>query len=391
MNVEPGAMGARLRAARTRLGLSQRALCAAADVSQSTIHRLETGVQTKATLADLDRLAIALGVTLEFLLYGVSVREEVRAAARCANGADVDQALEYGIALLELDDALDGIGSELRQERVHRLVTPMGSGTPKQAEDLAGQVRQVLGLSVAPISELDEVIEELTGVDVGAAPLPDGVSGVVLEHQRRDTALLIVNSDEVAHRQRFTMAHELGHLLFGDPAHVHTLTSFRSPAENRCDEFARTLLIPREGVRAWAERVYGPVKRPLIDTRHVALLARHFGVSPEVAAIQLDRMRLRRHRALPSGRTLAHRHGWGAQYDTEQAAARQPRPPRRLLDRAIEAYQSGNLGIGAIARLQCRSVAEVERELTEAGITAQPAVRRADMATLLARAATPPS
>jgi Predicted Zn peptidase len=390
MDVDLVAVGTRLHDARIRIGLSQRALGDAAGVSQSTVHRVEAGARTRVTLVELDRLAQALGVTLEELLYGSSVRDRIRAAARCTDGAQIQPALEHVIALLELDDRLDGAVTGLRQTRLWARVEPPSSGTPRaRAEVLAGQVREILGLGVAPIAQLAEVVEVLTGVDVGTAPLPDGVSGVCAVDPQRETVILLINSDEVADRQRFTLAHELGHLLFGDPAHVHTVSTSRTSAEVRCDEFARNLLLPKSGVLAWLEQVRRVTGQHLLDRRQVALLTRHFGVTPEVVSIQLDRMKLR-HAALtpmPSGRALAHRYGWGAQYEQDQVAARQPRVPRRLLDRAIEACQAGRLGVSVIARLQGRPVAEVEQELTGAGITARPAVRRADVAALVTRAA----
>jgi transcriptional regulator with XRE-family HTH domain len=82
MTVDLVATGARVRAARERAGLSQRALHVASGVSRLTLHRLESGVHTTLTLADMDRLAQGLGVTLEDLLYGSPVRERVQAAAR---------------------------------------------------------------------------------------------------------------------------------------------------------------------------------------------------------------------------------------------------------------------------------------------------------------------
>jgi hypothetical protein len=122
----------------------------------------------------------------------------------------------------------------------------------------------------------------------------------------------------------------------------------------------------------------------------MALLARHFGASPDVTRIQLDRMGLLsgrlRDAGLPSGRRWAYRYGWGPQFDSDQAAAGQPRVPRRLLDRSVEAYRHGKLGIADLAKRQDRPVAQLEQALTEAGVFAKPVVRRADVDALVARA-----
>jgi Zn-dependent peptidase ImmA (M78 family)/transcriptional regulator with XRE-family HTH domain len=389
MDVDLVATGERVRAARLKAGLSQRALHEQCGLSQPTLQRLESGTPTRVGLEDLDHLAGLVSVSLQDLLYGSAVRERVKVAARSNGAIAVASAQDHAVELLELDDRLDAAVEGLRQ----RLITPdlsvPTSGTsPARGRVLAGNARAALGLGIGPIFDLPEVLEQLTGVDVGSAPMPDGVSGVCATDPARATSLVLVDSNEVADRQRFTLAHELGHLLFGDRAHVGPADGRRSPLELRCDEFARNLLIPQDGVTAWLTRSVGKAERSLVDERTVARLARHFGVTPDAARVQLDRMHLLQATmtSLPSGRTLAYRYGWGPAFDSEQAAANQPRVPRRLLDRAVEAYRVGRLGVNALARLQGRPVADVELALADAGIVVQPVVRKANMDALLARA-----
>ncbi|HEY2578943.1 MAG TPA: XRE family transcriptional regulator [Streptosporangiaceae bacterium] len=393
MDVDLTAVGARVRAARERAGLSQRNVESEAGVSQSTLHRVETGKRTNATLADFDRLAQALGVGLDELLYGSAVEARVLGAARtsgCTDGA-VRTALEQGIELLKLDDWLDAVVTCLRQEATHPVLEIPAAGSPQERGHVAAErVREALGLGSAPIADLVETVEHFSGVDVGTMPLPPGVSGICATDPERATSVVLVNSNDVVERQRFTLAHELGHLLFGDKTHVDALDCERSPQEVLCDEFARHLLIPEKGVRMWLNHVAPTGGTSHIDERVMALLARHFGASPEATRIQLDRMGLLfgqlRDAALPSGRRWAYRYGWGPQFDSDQAAAGQPRVPRRILDRAIEAYREGKLGISALAKLQDRPVSQIEQALTDADIFVKPDVRRADVAALVARA-----
>jgi Zn-dependent peptidase ImmA (M78 family)/transcriptional regulator with XRE-family HTH domain len=393
MDVDLVAVGARVRAARERAGLSQRDLELRAAISQPTLHRVETGKRTSVTLTDLDRLAQALGVGLDELLYGSAVEARVLAAARAGGCTDdgLRTALEQGIELLKLDDRLDAVVPRLQQEFAYKkLDVPAAGGGQERGRAAAGQVREALGLGSGPIADLADAVEHLTGADVGTLPLPSGVSGVCATDPERSTSIVLVNSTDVAERQRFTLAHELGHLLFGDKTHVDSIDGERSPREVLCDEFARNLLIPQEGVRAWLDHVADAAGRPHVNERTMALLARHFGASPEATRIQLDRMGLLdgdlKDAGLPTGRRWAYRYGWGPQFDSDQAAAGQPRVPRRILDRAVEAYREGKLGIGALAKLQDRSVAQIEQALTEAGVFVKPAVRRADVAALVARA-----
>lgn len=66
-----------------------------------------------------------------------------------------------------------------------------------------------------------------------------------------DGALIAVNADHVETRQRFTIAHELGHHLLGHTERFHLDLSDGSPAEynyrleRAANEFAADLLMPR--------------------------------------------------------------------------------------------------------------------------------------------------
>lgn len=389
MDVDLAAAGTRVRVARERAGLSQRDLHARTGISQPTLHRVETGQRTNATLTDFDRLAQALDIGLDELLYGSAVEARVLAAARTSGCADdaLRSALDEAIELLKLDDRLDAVVATLRQEPACQAPQfPVGGSVQERGRIAAGRVREVLGVGSGPIADLVEAAEYLTGADVGTVPLPSGVPGVCVTDPERSTSIILVSSTDVAERQRFTLAHELGHLLSGDKTHVDGVDGERSSREMLCDEFARQLLIPEDGVRARLSRVGSG-----FDDRVMALLARYYGVSPEVTRIQLGRMGLLpaelREAGLPSGRRWAYRYGWGPQFDSDQAAAGQSRVPRRILDRAVEAYRGGKLGIGALAKLQDRSVPQVEQALAEAGVVVRPAIRRADVSALVARAA----
>jgi transcriptional regulator with XRE-family HTH domain len=389
MEIDLALVGDRARSARERSGLTQRDVEAASGVSQSMVHRIEIGKRTTATLEEFDRLAQAVGIGLEELLYGSAVEARVLAAARASGGTDVAvcAATRLGVELLMLDDRLDAAVTGLRQEARRLVLDIPESGTvQEQGRAAARTVRDALRLGEAPIADVAGVIEDLTGTDVGTAALPAGVSGVCVTDPERATSIILVDSTHTAERQRFSLAHELGHLLFGNSTHVDAASTERTPREILCDEFARHLIIPESGIRAWLSvNCAGEV-----DERAMALLARHFGASPDVTRIQLDRMNLL-HGALgdsplPTGRRWAYQYGWGPQYDACQAAAAQPKVPRRILDRAMAAYRDGRLGITALARIQDRSVPELELALTEAGVTVKRVIRRADVTALVAQA-----
>jgi hypothetical protein len=89
-----------------------------------------------------------------------------------------------------------------------------------------------------------------------------------------DDNVLTVNADHARTRQRFTMAHELGHLvLHGDGTDDNS--------EREADQFASALLIPREMLR-----------HAVAEIQDIDLLRRRFNVSREALWIALKEARL---------------------------------------------------------------------------------------------------
>ena len=391
--VDPQAVAVRVRDARARLGLSQTALASRATVSQATVSRIESA-DRGVTLFEADRLAQALQLPLDTLLFGSQVGQRVLVAMRVAE-AELDRAsaIAPGVELLELDERLDSVVADYRQEPRQLPDLPAFTGSPSAAHGarMAASLRAALDLGVGPLTDPAQLIEEVTGVDVATRPLP-GVSGMLLIDPQRGTRLILANSDDAAERQRFTLAHELGHLLFGDGAHVDAQVDKAGPAANkvetRCHEFARDLLIPVMGITAWLQRMRsGDITSP-VDEQHVGLLARHFGVSAHTVGIQLERAKLVPVGHWPSTPVLASKYGWRQEYQASQAVARQPRPPRRLVQRATVAFAQGDLGARILADLEGRAVDEVEAELAflQVDVPARKPARIASIDRLLALA-----
>jgi hypothetical protein len=170
-------------------------------------------------------------------------------------------------------------------------------------------------------------------------------------------------------RQRSTLAHELGHVLFEDWVDSDTGDwSDRSPAEIRADAFARHLLVPVEGLREFI-RAPSPVGPSTLSA-----VVQRFLVSPQIAAIALrqagyiDEATKREWMTL-SAPQLAARFGWTDQYQVLQASSDRRRAPQRLLARAITGYAEGVLPAQAIATLRGISLEALVEELGEAGVT----------------------
>ncbi|MFD3730338.1 ImmA/IrrE family metallo-endopeptidase [Streptomyces sp. NPDC058632] len=89
------------------------------------------------------------------------------------------------------------------------------------------------------------------GLDTAALRRPSRGGSGFTRDPKRDVTISVVNASDVPERQRFSLAHGLTHALLSDGVVAHRLDGRRTPAEQRCDAFARRLLAPAEGVRHW--------------------------------------------------------------------------------------------------------------------------------------------
>lgn len=159
--------------------------------------------------------------------------------------------------------------------------------------------------ALSPPVDLMRVSESL-GAKIKYTPLEDKVSGALLV--KGNEKHIMVNSSHSATRQRFTLAHELGHLQLHDPENrlfideqirvyqrVDTAHSgiydqpgsMTSPVEEQeANMFAAALLMPR----ALLERA--ALERDLTDELEVSALAATFGVSEQAMSIRLQQLKV---------------------------------------------------------------------------------------------------
>ncbi|WP_223587490.1 ImmA/IrrE family metallo-endopeptidase [Microbacterium sp. OVT16B] len=129
------------------------------------------------------------------------------------------------------------------------------------------------------------------GANVLRATLDDDVSGLLVKEPSDEAATIYLNSDDHERRQRFTCAHELGHLSrrgsipgerlgYVDSRDLESRTG-KNPEEVWANQFAAELLMPAAAVRALWAQGESPSK-----------LARVFGVSPAALEVRLSNLGL---------------------------------------------------------------------------------------------------
>jgi len=268
-------IGQQIRRARETLGLSQAELARRLGYnSAATVSHFESG-ERRVSIADLQRIAGELGLPLSYFLetaapatpaFRIALRaQEVRPAGRTS------------------------VADFLAFIRVHGgavQIAPMSSGTtPGKA---AAEVLRRANYSHPPIAPR-EVAQSL-GVPVFDWAFPDEISGIFA--QEGEVAAIGVNEAHPYVRQRFTIAHELGHAVFrsrdlfvdfveADVTAGHGDTQ-RQNAEITANHFAADLLMPRQWMRDDVTH-YG------LD---VALLARRYQVSEQALWFRLLALKL---------------------------------------------------------------------------------------------------
>jgi Zn-dependent peptidase ImmA (M78 family) len=265
-------IGEKLKAARVRAGLSLRGLeeRIGKKVSAQAIGKYERG-DMKPTPRILEVLVEALNVSIEFLtvqhsiqLSKIEFRENFLRSKSDENHIKsiiYDHVSKY----LQVEDLLDIVLSDWDKPRQY----PFPIRHLTDAEWTAHKIRDDWGLGNDPISNLSEFLEE-RGFKIIVTELPESVAGVtcfVNTVQGWRIPVIVTNNKITGERQRFTIAHELGHLL---QEQKNSELNF----EKACDKFASSLLMPDRFL--WA--ALGKT-RSSISIGELASLKKFLGVS----------------------------------------------------------------------------------------------------------------
>ena len=338
----------RVRAAMEAAGMSQRALGQAIGFDPPTMSKALSGKRGFKPL-ELALISETLGISVQQLLAdGTRSREAVLARVQPEGSPATEQALARVRQMLELDGLLSEQGFEALP--AVRPPRPSTSLPYEQGELLALRLRSQSGLGDADLptdlGQLAADVEDKFNVDVAIEPLESGLDGLAI--WRRHYTLIMVSSSIAAHRQRYTIAHELGHLMAGDQGDIvdENINYSRTPAETRANAFAAAFLMPAGALRAATGEHSTPTEELIAD-----LLAR-YRVSLDALAFRLHNLGIidaagRDSVRRMSSTRIALRQGRAS----DLQARHDQRWPDGLLRRAVEAYAKGRISIRPIARL----------------------------------------
>ena len=292
-HTEPVDVGARLRGARETAGLTQTDAATDLRIARTTLVAMEQGRRRVRTdeLQDLARL------------YGTSVNAILRREAvhvdlvprfrklRTANDESTERAARLMSDLVRAEVELENLLG-ITRTRNYPPARPLLPGDVRlQAENDAIELRQWLGLGLAPVRDVMSLLELDLGVRLHVRPLDSRVSGL-FAYDDNVGACILVNSSHPPARQAQTAVHELGHLTSRrqTPDVCRSDRQDDSREERYATAFGRAFLTPARTVTMKFEDVTAGASR--FTRRHVILLAHAFGVSREAIVRRLEELGL---------------------------------------------------------------------------------------------------
>lgn len=226
-----------LKLGRQTRGMNQTQLADAAKLTQGAISKFENGLSEPGEDA-VTKIAQALKFPVSFFyqqdrIYGlpVSVSRSYRKKASVGVRAIEQLEAEVNVRIMHLRRLLSSVDFEPELPFPHMDIDEFGGNAAKVAE----LVRGLWQIPSGPIRNLTEVVER-AGCIVFACDFQSlGVDGLTLQPHGLPPCVFL-NSAMPGDRQRFTLAHELGHAI------MHQVPSATMEAE--ADEFAAALLMP---------------------------------------------------------------------------------------------------------------------------------------------------
>jgi len=285
-------IGKRIQLARTQAGFSQERLASELDFkTTATISHFETG-KRKVSVVDLQRIAALLNVPINYF-FGVDIHEAK--------------------PLVSIKFRTQGLLPKQRDQfqpfidfAENHAKTPANLLSKNEGLDVTGAIGRIAkqyldhaNIHTTPVDP--RLIAQHIGIPVFEWEMPDEISGLTLAIE--DRVCIGVNQEHPNVRQRFSIAHEIGHVVLhvaqpkGREAYVNVemndveagklwaMEGYKQEysEEREANWFAADLLMPSHLLREDYERG---------RTSNLHTLARAYDVSQQALYIQLKSLRL---------------------------------------------------------------------------------------------------
>jgi len=323
MNKFMASIGERIKAARIIAGLSQEDLGEKLGITKMAISKYETGAVTPNSTV-LIALSKALEIKVEYFFRSTRVKLS-KPSYRCKKALAKKEETKI------LGKTAEWLERYLMVEHLTGTKKPLDLPKPEQCrvktfgdiERTAQRIRKEWNLGSDPIENVMDILEQ-HGIKVGVVEAPEKFDALTLWYNEK-CPVIVVNKHFPGDRQRYNLAHELGHLVLNIESDMDV--------EAAAHRFAGAFLVPED----MAILELGK-QRNVLDFRELYLLKHKYGMS----------MAAWIHRAADLGiitETVAKRYwiqlrtlGWHKTEPEKQVSTESPTLMRLLLFRAVSEH-----------------------------------------------------
>lgn len=236
-----------LKLAREACEITQASLAKQANVTQALISKLEHGLISEPSEESLESLARVLKFPVNFFYQ--------RERASSLPHFHFRKRAKMGAKALAKISAITNI----RTMHISRLLASFEEQQTKvipqwdlddkglTPEQIAERMREYWMLPRGPIDNVCEVIEAAGGIVVNSDFGTDHLDGISFRKEGLPP-LFFMNRNVSGDRYRFSLAHELGHMI------MHSLPDDDSKMEEEAHRFAANFLMPRSEIRPYLSK-----------------------------------------------------------------------------------------------------------------------------------------
>lgn len=269
-SLDVNVFGNRLRLARKMAGLSLQDVADALDnrVSKQALNKYELGLM-KPTSEVLILIAKCLNQAPDYFFrqqqvdLGSILFRKKSTLSKKDEEAVIEKTRDYVERCSELENIL-GIIQTFQNPLEHIIISHKND-----VEKAADKLRVVWNLGDNPIPNLTEMLE-LRGIKVLLLNEAEGIDGLCAITSSGVPLLMVNTKDKPTERIRFTIIHELAHLLLKFSKEIAD-----NLVEKLCHYFASCFLIPTKKLI----EMIGSNKRTYIAINELILIKQHFGIS----------------------------------------------------------------------------------------------------------------
>jgi Zn-dependent peptidase ImmA (M78 family)/DNA-binding XRE family transcriptional regulator len=355
--IDPRLLGNELKRARKQQKMRQEDAALILEVARTTITAIENG-DRRIRPNELIKLARAYNRPVsEFVRLKPTVEPFTTVQFRGPTKQTEEEKEETELDINDMENLCRDylelekiVGKPLRQsyplEYVHT-----GTSLEAEAEALAQNERNRLGLGHGPLANLRDILEQDVGIRIFYVPLRSNKLSAMYYFSAQIGACIVINSKHPEYRCRWSLAHDYCHFLVDryQPSITVEDAYQRVPrSEQFADAFARFLLLPTSKV---VQALNDIKQQGAVRTRDLLVLANRFGVSMQALALRIEELGLLKgsiwDRIERSDFSISDAQ---KQLGLENIPGRRDMFPLHYRRLAIEAYQDGRITLGSLTR-----------------------------------------